>query len=179
MNLVLIGYRGTGKSTVARLLAGLLGWDWVDSDVEVELRAAKSIAALFADDGEEVFRDLETAVLQELLGWDKTVVAAGGGAVLRPENRRTLRRATAVVWLRAEPATILERIQSDASTAGRRPNLTTRGGEAEVVELLARRTPWYRECADEEIDTEGKDPSAIAAEIAAGLRQRGVLPREK
>ena len=102
MNLVLIGYRGTGKTTVAQQLARRLGWDWVDSDVEVELRAGTSIATIFAERGEPVFRDLETAVLKELVERERVVIAAGGGAVVRPENRLLLKKADLVVWLTAQ-----------------------------------------------------------------------------
>lgn len=165
MNLVLIGYRGTGKSTVARQLALALAWDWVDADVEIELRAGKSIAAIFADEGEARFRDLESEVLAELVGRDRMVIAAGGGAVLREANRRLLEHCRHVVWLQASPSTILTRIAACSTTAARRPNLTTSGGEAEVVRLLAERTPLYRECADVEIDTEDKSPAGIAGEI--------------
>jgi shikimate kinase len=169
MNVVLIGYRGTGKSTVARQLALELGWDWVDADVEVELRAAKSIAAIFADDGETRFRDLESEVLADLAVKERIVIAAGGGAVLREANRRQLATCGHVVWLRASPPTILGRIAACATTATRRPNLTTSGGEAEVMRLLAERTPLYHECAKLEIDTEYKTPAEIAGEIIRQL----------
>lgn len=169
MNIVLIGYRGAGKSTVARLLALRLGWPWVDADVEIELKAGKSIAAVFADDGEEAFRDLESQVLAELLGRDGLVVAAGGGAVLREANRRRLQARGRVVWLRAAPDTLLRRVGGDATTAGRRPKLTTAGGPAEVERLLAQRVPLYQQCAELSLDTERKDPAEIAAEIARHL----------
>lgn len=165
MNIVLIGYRGAGKSTVARQLALRLGWPWVDADVEIELKAGKSIAAIFADGGEEAFRELESQVLEALLGREGLIVAAGGGAVLRPANRRLLHQRGRVVWLRAEPATLLERVSADATTAERRPQLTTVGGPSEVENLLARRTPLYRECAELALDTERKDPVQIADEI--------------
>ena len=90
MNLVLIGYRATGKSETARLLAQRLGWEWVDADAEIEARAGKTIAKIFADDGEQAFRDAESRVVAELAVRDRTVLALGGGAVLREENRRAL-----------------------------------------------------------------------------------------
>jgi shikimate kinase len=165
MNVVLIGYRGTGKTTVAQQLALRLGWDWVDADVEIELQAGKSIVAIFADDGEQAFRDLESQVLATTIGRERIVLAAGGGIVLRDENRRLLRTAGKVVWLTADVATILARVAGDQTTAGRRPQLTTAGGEAEVRQLLARRTPLYRELADLEIDTDGRTPAEIVEEI--------------
>ena len=170
--LALIGYRGSGKTTVARQLALALGWDWVDADVEIELRAGKSIAAIFADDGEAVFRDLEATLLAELLCRERVVVAAGGGAVLREANRRALVERACVIWLRASVETILDRVAQDATTAGRRPNLTTAGGATEVIELLREREPLYRQCANLEVDTESKAPVEIAGEIIDRLQLR-------
>ncbi len=165
MAIALIGYRGTGKTAVAQQLALRLGWNWVDADVEIELRAGKSIAAIFADDGEPAFRDLETAVLTDLIERPRTVLALGGGVVLRAENRELLCRAGCVIWLKAEPETIERRIAEDATTAARRPNLTASGGIAEIRQLLIERSPHYAACADHHFDTEGKTPAEVAAEI--------------
>jgi shikimate kinase len=167
MNIALIGYRGTGKSEVARQLAVRLGWDWVDADVEVELKAGKSIAAIFADDGEPAFRDLEATVLAKLVQRDCAVLALGGGVVLRLENRSLVKRVTKVFWLTADPTTIAQRLAADAATASRRPNLSATGGLEEIRRLLAERTPLYRELGDFEIDTENKSPAEVAAEIQA------------
>ncbi|MBL9162845.1 MAG: shikimate kinase [Planctomycetaceae bacterium] len=168
-SIALIGYRGSGKTAVAQALAARLGWDWVDADVEVELRAGKSIAAIFADDGETRFRDLEAIVVDLLALRQRTVLALGGGAILREVNRKAIRRCGAVVWLQASVATLERRIAADPSTAARRPSLTASGGPAEIPRLLAERTPHYRACATLEVDTEGKTPSDIADEIVAAL----------
>lgn len=173
-NLALIGYRGTGKTTVARLLALQLGWDWVDADVEVELRAGKSIAAIFADDGEAAFRDWESQVLAELVRRDNTVLALGGGVVLRESNRELLKRAAAVAWLTASASTLSERIIADATTSARRPNLTAAGGTTEITAMLAMREPLYRECATLVVDTELRSPTEVAEDILTRLPQ---LPR--
>ena len=165
----LIGYRGSGKSAVAQALALRLSWDWVDADVELELRAGKSIAAIFADDGEAAFRDLESAILAELAARERTVLATGGGVVLRAENRKLLRKAASVVWLKARQETILSRMSNDWTTVSRRPNLST-GGLEEIREMLDSRTPLYRECADLEIETDDKSVAEVAAEIFNRLR---------
>jgi len=170
MNLVLIGYRATGKTTLARHLAQRLGCDWVDADVEIELRAGKSIARIFAEQGEPAFRDLEAEVIAELCARPGLIVAAGGGAPLREENRRAMRNSRKVVWLTAPPETILARMTGDATTADRRPSLTTRPPLEEIVQLLNRREPIYRQTAHLTVDTDGKSPESLAEEILAGLR---------
>jgi len=165
----LIGYRGMGKSTVARELAERLQFDVVDADDLIERQAGKTIAAIFADDGEPAFRDLESKVVAELCGRGRTVVALGGGAVLREENRQAILAAGPVIWLTASIATIIERLASDATTADRRPNLTPVGGQHEVERVLTERTPIYRQCATLVVDTEGKSPADVAGEIISQL----------
>jgi len=167
--IAIIGYRGTGKTTVARLLAIRLGCDWVDADIEVELRAGKSIAAIFANEGEHRFRELEAEIVAQLCDQTNTVLALGGGAVLRENTRNRLARCRAVVWLRASAEVIAERLAADESTPERRPNLTNHGGRTEIDRLLAEREPIYRSCATFEVDTEGKQPAEIAEEIATAI----------
>ena len=169
MNLTLIGYRATGKTTLAKLLAERLGWEWIDADVEIERRAGKTIAQIFADDGEPAFRDLEAQVIADLCRRDRLVVAAGGGAPLRPESRQAMRRDGKVVWLTARPETILARMTGDATTAERRPNLTDHSPLHEILTLLARREPIYRQSAHAQVDTEGKTPEQLTNEILARL----------
>jgi shikimate kinase len=168
-SIALIGYRGTGKTTVAQQLALRIAWDWVDADVEVELRAGKSIAAIFADESEEAFRDLESEVVKSLCVRERTIVALGGGAVLREVNRAAIARCGAIIWLQASVESIERRLADDASTATRRPNLTKSSGQQEIAEVLAARTPIYRACATLEVDTERKTPGQIADEIVGSL----------
>jgi shikimate kinase len=170
----LIGYRGTGKTTVGRLVAERLGWEAIDADDEIERRAGQTIAAIFADDGEAIFRDLEAAVLADLCRRTKLVVAPGGGAVLRQATRDAMRAAGPVVWLTAGVDTIAERLAADAATGNRRPNLTAAGGRAEIVALLAERTPIYQACATLVVDTEGKTPAEVADQIIARLPDQRV-----
>jgi shikimate kinase len=165
----LIGYRGTGKTSVARELASHLAYHWVDTDDLIEQMTGKTIASIFADESEAGFREWESRVVTAVIRKRRTVVALGGGAVLREENRQAICATGPVVWLTASVETILERVAADSTTASRRPNLTTAGGRAEIETLLAIRTPHYRQCATLVVDTEGKTSAEVAAEIVANL----------
>ena len=173
--LFLIGYRGTGKTTVARLLAGRLGRHWVDADDEIERRHGRTVRELFSQEGEAGFREKEEAVLADLCRLEDHVVATGGGAVLRESNRRRLRESGRVVWLTADPATIWERMQADPCTPERRPALRA-GGLAEIEEVLRVREPFYRACADLVVATAGRLPEEVAemilAQVAPGQEAR-------
>ncbi len=173
MNLTLIGYRATGKTTLARMLAEQLDWQWIDADVEIERRAGKSIARIFAEDGEPAFRDLEAEVIADLCRQQHLVLAAGGGAPLREASRRAMREAGKVVWLTARPETIHLRMTGDPTNPDRRPNLTDSGPLDEIIQVLQRREPIYRESADISVDTEEKTPERLTAEI---IERLGVLP---
>lgn len=170
MVITLIGYRGTGKSTVATALAAHLRWTGVDADEQIEALAGKSIQRIFAEDGEAEFRRLERETMQHLLSeGDRLVIAAGGGAILDEQTREDMKQAGPVVWLTAPVDTILVRISGDETTASRRPNLTAQGGRDEVEQLLAQREPLYRQTASLIVDTEGRTIEQIASEILAGL----------
>jgi shikimate kinase len=162
----LIGYRGTGKTSVARELAARLGFDWIDADELVERETGSTIAAIFADQGEAVFRELESHAVAALSRRRRTVVALGGGAVLREENRRQICNAGPVVWLTASVEAILQRLAADPATADRRPNLTAEGGRAEIEAVLVVRTPLYRQCATLVVNTDDKTFAEVADEIA-------------
>lgn len=165
MNLTLIGYRATGKTTLARLLAERLGWNWIDADVEIERVAQKTIAEIFAEDGEPVFRDIEARVIADLTGRSNLVIAAGGGAPLREQSRMVMRKGGPVVWLQASAETIHARMTGDATTATRRPSLTERGPLDEIVHVMSAREPIYRETAHLEIDTDGKSLESLVEAI--------------
>jgi shikimate kinase len=169
MNLFLIGYRGSGKTTVAAALAERLGWPWLDADVELERRAGKTIKEIFAEEGERAFRDRESATLADLAKEDGRIIALGGGAVLREENRGAIAGRGKVVWLRASPETLQRRIHADPTTAARRPNLTAQGGLAEIRDLLAQRSPLYTAWADTVVEAEDQSPAEIAGAICRQL----------
>ena len=166
----LVGYRGTGKSTVAAVLADRLGAAWRDADAVLEERIGSSITALIGSRGEAAFRDVETEVLRDTLPAFTGVLATGGGVVLRPENRRLLReRGRPVVWLTAPVDVIRRRLAADPTTAARRPAL--RGGDPldEVAAALDARAPLYREVADVAFDTATDPPARVAERFLAWL----------
>lgn len=162
MNLVLVGYRGTGKSTVGKLLAERLGMRYVCMDDEITKNANMSIPEIVAKYGWSKFRDLESELTRELTRQDGLVIDTGGGVIERQENVDALRVNTLVFWLRASVDTITSRIQG--STA--RPSLTS--GKTfieEVAEVLEIREPKYKAAAHHEIDTNGTEPSQLADSI--------------
>src|SRR5262245_50921173 len=141
MSVVLVGYRGSGKTTVGRKLADRLWLKFVDTDDLITSRAGKSIKEIFEHDGEANFRELELAAVREALTKSDHVIALGGGAIVRAETRSLLKQAgRKVVYLRCDPKMLLQRIQADPQTTNARPNLTEPGGGIEEIRsLLATR----------------------------------------
>src|SRR5579864_7887031 len=169
--LFLIGYRGSGKTAVARLLAEKLGWQWLDADAVLEARFGRSIRAIFAEETEAGFREKETAVLADLCRLQHHVIATGGGIVKRPENRELMQKTGLVVWLTADAKTLWERIEADSTTSQRRPDLSC-GGLAEIEQLLEVRQPLYAACANLTVDTAGREPLEVVEEILQKLNLR-------
>ena len=177
--LTLIGYRGTGKSTVAALLGDRLGCGWCDADLVLEQKLGCSIADLIRTRGEPLFRDEEAAVLADLLGGFAGVLSTGGGVVLRAANRELLRRqGRPIVWLTAAADVVRGRLAADPTTPLRRPALASSAAGsppetgdplAEVHAALATRAPLYSECADLVVDTSVVSPTAVARDVAAWL----------
>ena len=166
--LCLIGYRGSGKTTVAELLSKRVGWPWIDADIELERRAGRTIKEIFATGGEDSFRDWESRTVADLTRSERMILALGGGVILRKENRTAIRRGL-VIWLQADPETIWRRMCADATTSQRRPNLIG-GGLAEVEQMLAARAPLYQECADYTVETADRPAEQVANEIVCLLR---------
>ena len=173
-NIYLIGYRGTGKSTVAPLVAKRLGapWSALDLDIELEARAGRSITRVFEEEGEAGFRERERLLLEEVAAFERRVVATGGGIIGMRENRDRL-RCGFVVWLTAVPESISRRLDLDHATIRSRPNLTARGGLEEIRELLAAREPYYRELARLKLATDTASPAELAKAVADAFRQAG------
>ncbi|MGE3819155.1 MAG: shikimate kinase [Isosphaeraceae bacterium] len=169
--LSLVGYRGTGKSTVGRRVAEALGLPFLDADAVLEARCGRSIASIFAESGEPVFRDEESRTLAELTGGPPAVLATGGGAILRESNRSALRRFGRVVWLRATPETLAARLRRSADALRSRPPLTALGTVGEIQTLLEVRTPLYEEVSDWVVETDGKSAEQVAREIVRVFSQ--------
>ena len=165
MNIVLIGYRGTGKSTVGRQLASRLGRALVSTDTEIVKRAQRTIPEIVAQEGWEYFRDLESEICRELAGRDQLVIDTGGGAMLRQQNVETLKKNGTVFWLTASVETIVKRIGGD----NQRPSLTgTKSFVDEIQEVLQERTPKYQAAADHIIVTDGRSINQLM-ETVLGL----------
>jgi len=167
MNLVLVGYRGTGKSVVAQRLARMLGRQVVSLDEEIVRLAGQRIPELVAQQGWQHFRDLEEQICRRFGADDDQILDCGGGVVEREANVVALREHGCVFWLKATSATIVARIGGDAN----RPSLTGRSFTEEVIEVLQRRTPLYQAMAHETIETDGRSLDDIAAEVAQRWRR--------
>lgn len=171
-HLYLIGYRGSGKTTVARHLASRLRRSWIDTDVEIESDAGMTIREIFEREGESGFRDRESQTIDTVSRKGPMVIALGGGAILRESNRKVIRASGLAVWLEASPEELHRRIAGDATTAERRPALTKLAGYEEIKELLEARSPIYREVADFVVSTDGLSSENIADAIVVWWNAR-------
>jgi shikimate kinase len=162
MNIVLIGYRGTGKSVVGAILARRLSMKYIGMDFAIVEKTGITIPEIVEKYGWPGFRDRETEQARELSGKDKLIIDTGGGIIERDENIEALRKNAKVFWLKAKVETIVSRIQGD----NQRPSLTSgKSFTDEVEEVLERRTPKYKAAADHEIETDDMDPEQIADRI--------------
>ncbi|MCD7728639.1 MAG: shikimate kinase [Clostridia bacterium] len=160
MNIVLCGMMGSGKTTVAGELHKLTGMSLADTDAEI-VREYGRIADIFANYGEERFREIETEVTAKLSCLDNTIIATGGGCVLRAVNVSHLKKNGKIVFLRALPQTLAERVEGDTE----RP-LLQGGARKRIDELLPVRTPIYFAAADLVVDTDVLSPQEVAKKIA-------------
>jgi len=166
MNVVLIGYRGAGKSTVGKIVAARLGRVLVSTDAEIVKLSGQTIPDIVEQHGWEYFRDLESKVCQELAGRKGLVIDTGGGAILRPRNVELLKETGRLFWLTASVSTITERIGHDTQ----RPSLTgVKSFVDEIQDVLRERTPKYQAAGDYILETDGRSASEVADEILARL----------
>lgn len=166
--IVLIGYRATGKSTLAAALARRWNIGWVDLDAAIEERAQTTIAEIFARCGERYFRDLEAQVVEDVMNMPESlVVATGGGAPLRESSRQLMKERGVVVWLTASVESIASRMLGDRTTGSRRPSLIGANSPIdEIARVLAEREPIYRDAANLVVDTNDRTVDEIVLEIA-------------
>ena len=167
MSTVLIGARGSGKSTIGRRLADQLWLSFIDVDEQVVRRAGKTIRDIFEQDGEERFRQLETEVIREAVALPDHVMALGGGSLMAEENRSVLRdRGHKLFYLRCDPKELARRIKADPTSGATRPNLTQFGGGIEEIQfLLVMREALYRECMHAEVDVTHLTPEEAVVNI--------------
>ena len=164
MNLVLIGYRGTGKSTVGKILAERLGRELVSTDAEIIRRARLSVPDIVQRFGWDHFRDLESEVCRDLAGKEGLIIDSGGGAILRQQNVDYLKKNGVLIWLTATVRTIADRIGGDTQ----RPSLTgTKSFTEEVEEVLRERQPKYKAAANHMIETDGRSVTEVVEAILA------------
>lgn len=165
MNIVLIGMMASGKSTVGRLLANAMGRPFIDTDALVEERAGMPIPQVFAEQGEAAFRELEAAVVTDVMARDGQVVATGGGVVLRPENREVLRAGGMVFWLDVPATELYDRAVAQGVEG--RPLLAGKDPSGRLAALAAARREAYAAAAHVRMDGAGREPGALADQIRA------------
>lgn len=165
-NVYLVGPMGSGKTTIGRQAAELLGLSFVDCDCEIESRTGASVNLIFDIEGEEGFRERETRLLEEVAKRRNCLVATGGGAVLREENRRTMRRSGIVVYLETSVPQQLRRLRLDKQ----RPLLQTRDREQKLIALAEDRNPLYHELADIVFPTRNRSIQLSAERLSQAIQ---------
>ena len=170
MNIFLIGYRCTGKTTVGRCLAKRLERSFFDTDLELVKEQGMKISEIVSKKGWTDFRDIEKRVVQCVCERDNQVVATGGGTVLDEENVKRMKDRGVLVWLRADIKTIEKRIIEDNATQDFRPALTSKGSVDEIRETLLARNPFYERAMDFFVDTDSMDIEAICDTILQKIK---------
>ena len=172
MNLYLVGYRCTGKTSVGRLLAEALVWTFVDMDHELVAEAGIPIEDIVDSQGWKYFREREAQLLERLSQATKQVISTGGGVVTVPENIAMMRGSGKVVWLHASPATIAARMEADRNTAGQRPPLHGNDAVVEIEEVLAERLPLYDEAMHLQVETDDLSLEEVTEAIVRWLESQ-------
>lgn len=166
-NIVLIGFMGTGKSTVSRYLSDTYGMKTAEMDQIIAEREKRSISDIFETDGEDYFRNLETKLLKELQSWNNTVISCGGGAALRKENIAEMKKNGRVVLLTATPRTVYERVKDSEE----RPILNGNKNVDYITELLEKRREKYEAAADVIVPTDDRTVQEICEDIIRKLME--------
>ena len=169
MNLFLIGYRCSGKTTIGKSVARAIGWSFVDSDIWVIKACGKSIQDIIDTEGWNAFRRLEHSTIKQICTHDRQVVATGGGVVLDADNVKAIKNSGMVVWLDASAETIRKRMVEDRNSKHFRPALTDRGRIEEIEDMLSQRNPYYMSASDFFIHTDDLPPGEITRRIIERL----------
>ena len=169
--IILTGYRATGKSSIGRILADLLGFDFIDTDQAIEKRQGETITEMVNRGGWDLFRRKEEDMLLELARSKNKVIATGGGSVMHEKVWAKLRKNGLAVWLTADVKTICRRLAADSDSEDQRPPLTEMGTMNEIAMVLSERQPLYEKSSDLTINTEGKTPEEVAEFILAEMQK--------
>jgi shikimate kinase len=169
MNIVLIGYRCTGKTSVGKALSERLGKSFVDTDDYIEKKAGQQIGDMVAKQGWDFFREKEKEAIRDATSSEGLIIAPGGGAVLNTENVTNLKRIGVIVLLETTKETILERMRADEKTEQQRPSLTGKDPLEEIEEVLEIRRPYYQQAMDFSVDTTSKSIQEVVEEILQKL----------
>lgn len=171
MNIVLTGYRCTGKTTVGRIIAQDLMRDFVDTDVLIQERTGLPIQTYVSENGWDLFRRVEREIVRDVAAKAGLVIATGGGVVMDRENVRMLRRDGWLIWLKADPSIIRKRMRWEEEAGGLRPSLSGTDSLKEVDAILSERTGFYRRASDHMEDTNQRGPEEVAQAIIKALPQ--------
>ena len=178
-NLYLIGYRGSGKTSIAPFLASALGFDWIDTDHQIEASLDEPISSFFTREGEMNFRRIESDAIRAVVNTSQQVVSLGGGAILDPANQAILRNTGKIVWLDCPVEVLAKRLLADQTQGPGRPPLTGLGVVEEIASVLQVREPIYRSLADLIVPTGSASPETLASQIAHWWLRTVELPNPR
>jgi shikimate kinase len=179
MNIFLIGYRCSGKTSVGKSLAQSLGLSFIDADEELVKRQGLPIDEIVKKKGWGVFREIETAVINQMSALDGHVIATGGGSVLNQENVKNMKESGVLVWLKATHDVIKERMLQDKNTKHFRPSLTSKGLDEEIQETLSTRNTYYEKAMDFYVDNNRVGINDVCNAIKDKLRDVNITVRLK
>ena len=175
MNIVLIGYRCSGKTEVGKVLASELGRDFVDTDTLIENRAGTSIEAMVSKSGWEHFRMIEKKIIEKASRKGNLIIATGGGAVMDEENVKNLKENGRIVWLKGDPDILKQRMEKAQTEGHVRPSLTGANALEEIRDMLHLRIPLYEKAACHVVDTSALNMEEVAASIIEGCQKDGII----
>lgn len=178
MNIILVGYRCSGKTVVGKLLADRFDRDFIDTDILIEETEGSSIESMVGNKGWDYFREVESNVVEKVSAMDNLIIATGGGVVMNEENVKNLKENGIVVWLKADVDILKERMDRDQDLGQVRPSLTGEDPVAEIRKVLDMRNPLYQRAGDFEVDTGSSNIRQVADVIIANIDPQ-ILNKER